>query len=279
MQIIWQTFGHKSVKNILDKQLSSGKLSHAYLFAGPESVGKKSLAFEFAKNVLSTEKLENHPDFQILDAEGEIVMEQVLEFISKTAFKPFLGSKKIAIINNAQNLNIQSGNALLKTLEEPSDSSIIILIAGPGKMLPTIVSRASVLNFSAFSKKELGEFAAAHNLEATSEILDLSFGRPGRLKKLNDDKEFFSRELNIIEDYKKLRKQPLGEKLAGLSDFAEIENSVLEQNLLTWLFWQSQELQHQPKEFFKVQAITDAFLNLKKNYNKKLVLQGLLMKI
>jgi len=252
----WQTFGHKSVKNILDKQLLSGKLPHAYLFSGPEAVGKKSLALEFARKVLNTEKLENHPDFQILDTEGEIVMEQALDFISKMSYKPFLAAKKIAVINNAQNLNTQSGNALLKTLEEPSDSSVIILIAGPGKILPTIFSRCQVLNFSAFGKDELKEFAEAIGVQSNAEILDLSFGRPGRLQKLNDDKEFFQQESEAVKAYQKVKNQNLGEKLAGLSSFSELENPALENNLLTWIFWQAGELKSQPKNFFKVQALT-----------------------
>src|SRR5260221_2148399 len=87
----------------------------------------------------------------MLDMEGEITVEPILDFIGKLRFKPFMGSKIIAIINNAKNLNLQSGNALLKTLEEPSPSSIIILVSSSGSVLPTVVSRCQVLNFSAFS--------------------------------------------------------------------------------------------------------------------------------
>ena len=151
----WQTFGHNEIKNLLNKQISSGIFPHAYLFTGPEAVGKKNLALEFAKVVLKADKLENHPDFQILDSEGEIKIEQILEFIGKIGYKPFLGEKKVAIINNAQNLNTQSSSALLKTLEEPSESSVIILIAGSGNILSTISSRCQVLNFSIFSKTGL----------------------------------------------------------------------------------------------------------------------------
>src|SRR6185295_6471933 len=109
----WETFGHKQIKNILDRQISSGVMPHAYLFLGAQDLGKRTLALEFAKKVLNTEKLENHPDFQILDVQGEIVVEQALDFMSKMSFKAFFGTKKVAIINNAENLNVQSSNALL----------------------------------------------------------------------------------------------------------------------------------------------------------------------
>jgi DNA polymerase-3 subunit delta' len=277
--IMWETFGHDRLKNILEKQLGSGKLPHAYLFSGPEGIGKKTLALEFAKKVLGAQKLESHPDFHILDSEGEIIVEQVLGFISKISYKPFLGAKKIAVINNAENLNIQSGNALLKTLEEPSESSIIILIAGPGKVLPTIVSRCQVLQFSSFSREDLTQFARAGKLELSEDLLALSFGRTGRLKKLSENKVLFLKEKEIIEEFKKLKKQPLGEKFSGISALAEMESMDLEKNLLSWFLFQTQALKSEPKEAAKVHALAEAIFALRKNMNKKLVLQSLFVKI
>ncbi len=62
----WETFGHNQVKRILDLQLTSGRFAHAYLFLGPESVGKKMLALELAKKILGVSQLNNHPDFSLL---------------------------------------------------------------------------------------------------------------------------------------------------------------------------------------------------------------------
>ena len=277
--MLWQTFGHTNIKNILNKQLGSGVFPHAYLFSGSSELGKKSLALELARKILNTEKLENHPDFQVLDADGEIVMEQVLDFIGKIGYKPFFGTKKVAIINNAQNLNIQSSNALLKTLEEPSPSSIIILISSSTGLLPTIVSRCQVLNFNLFSQAGLKQFDQEFNLQASPEMLEASFGRSGRLKKFAQDKDFFLKEKGVIEEYQKITSQPLGEKLSRLADLAELEEASLTQNLLSWLFWQTENLAHQPGDFFRVQALIDALSGLKNNQNKKLVLQSLMLKI
>ncbi len=275
----WQIFGHQHIKKLLDKQLASGKFPHAYLFSGPVGVGKKSLALEFAKKVLATEKLEGHPDFHILDSEAEITVEQVLGFISKVGYKPFLGAKKIAVINNAENLNIQSGNALLKTLEEPSESSIIILIAGPGIVLPTIISRCQVLQFNILDTAGLKQFAQAGKLEASEEILGLSFGRAGRLKKMNEDKDFLIQERNTIQEFEKLKKQPLGEKFSSISRLAELENPELENNILTWFLAQAQSLKFEPKDLHKVSALAEALSALRRNMNKKLVLQALFLKM
>ena len=171
----FQIFGHETIKNILEKQLSAGVFPHAYLFVGPQGVGKKALGLELAQKILGAENVTGHPDFLLLDVEGEIKMESALEFISRLSLKPFIGKYKVAIINNAENLNQQSGNALLKTLEEASGSTIIILVAGFGKLLPTIVSRCQTFNFHGFSKEELVTHSANLSLKATQEMIDLSF--------------------------------------------------------------------------------------------------------
>jgi DNA polymerase-3 subunit delta' len=275
----WQTFGHEPVKSILNKQLEAQKFPHAYLFAGPDGVGKKTLALEFAKKVLGAENLNNHPDFTILDEPGEIIMERILDFIGKLSFKPFLAKKKIAVINNAQNINQQSGNALLKTLEEPSPSSIIILLANSPRILPTIVSRCQRLSFSPFGKNQLEEFCKKNQLGINRSMEDLSFGRPARLKKLAEDESFLLSEEQAVGSYRALTKMRLGEKLNSISQLAELEAEDLEKKLWTWLMWQSGQLASQPQDYVKVSALAESLKGLKQNKNKKLIIQGLLLKI
>lgn len=275
----WKTFGHNRVKEILEKQLNTGFLPHAYFFSGPDGVGKKMLAMEFAQSVLKTENLQNHPDFQILDLEGEITIEPMLNFIGKLGYKPFSGSKKIAVINNAQNLNMQSGNALLKTLEEPSPTTVIVLIANSGKLLPTIVSRCQRFNFNVFSQDLLKSFAGREKLAITDEMLDLSFGSPSRLKNLAENENFFADQKKTMQQYRDLLKMSVGEKLASINNFADLEPQTLEENLKAWLFWQNLQLKSQPKSFVKVRALADAREGLLMNKNKKLVLQNLFLTI
>lgn len=275
----WQTFGHDAVKSILNKQIGTQRFPHAYLFAGPKGIGKKTLAFEFARKVLGTEKLNNHPDFGILDEPGEITMEPILGFISRLSFKPFLAQKKISIINNAQSLNLQASNALLKTLEEASSGNIIILLADSARLLPTIISRCMVLNFSRFGKNQLAEFAKSENLKLTELIQNLSFGSPARLKKLSQDSEFLSFEEKTVEQYKNFQKMRLGERLMSITSLAELEVEDLTKSLQTWLMWQSDRLWESPEDYTKVRALGDCLQGMKRNKNKKLILQGLLLKI
>jgi len=261
----------------LDKQLTTQSTAHAYLFYGPEGVGKKTLALELAKVVLGTENLSNHPDFQILDSESEITSEAAVEFIRSLSFKPFVAQKKVAIINNAQNLNAQSSNALLKTLEEPSESTVIVLIAGEGRLLPTIVSRCQSFGFQNFTKEKLQQFAADNALKVSDRIIELSFGKISRLKKLAEDQEFLQQENEVLNKYTNLQKISAGEKLLAVGEYAELEAEDLEYNFLTWLNWQSQNVS--ARDAGRLQALMDALEGLKSNFNKKLVLQNLFLKI
>ncbi len=274
----WQTFGHKGVKNTLERQLFSANLPQTYLFTGPRGLGKQSLALEFARKILRAENLPTHPDFALLSQDGEITMESAVTFMAKLPFKPFVGQKKVAIINDAQNLNPQSSNALLKTLEEPSPSGVIILVAS-GRLLPTIVSRCQVLNFSLFSAGDLSAFAQSLGHKPVQEILDLSFGRPARLKRFLEDRDYFSEQQKILRKYREITKLSVGEKLLAIGDFADVESQQLSGRFENWLFWQAGNLRFEPQDFPKVRALMDAVLGLKMNKNKKLVLQSLFLKI
>ncbi len=273
----WKTYGHEAVVGILDKQLSTQNFSHAYLFSGPEGVGKKTLALEFTKNILQNDRLETHPDFKILDMEGEITIEAARQFMDSLAYKPFIAKKKIAIINNAHNLNTQSSNALLKTLEEPSASTIIILISSGRQLLPTIVSRCQVFNFNLFSTLQLQNFAKTSNVPASSATINLSFGSPSRLKSLTSEKSFFEAEQKSISELEAILKTSPVQRLVNLAKFGELETEDLEKVLRTWTHWHYQSLKNNPERFKTLDFLTKALEQLKTNKNKKLILQGLFL--
>ena len=274
----WKTFGHKAQKLILERHLSSLALPHAYLFSGQEGVGKQSLALEFAKKLLKTDNLQNHPDFQIIDVQGEIIMDNIHDFISRLSLKPFVAKKKVAIINNAENLNPQSGNALLKTLEEPSADTVIILVSS-GKLLPTIVSRCQISVSTDSARDNYAAFAKHQELKIFQDMAELSFGSSGRLKRFVEDADYFKRQRELAEDFKKIKSESLGEKLARVNNLAEDEPGDLRAKLLTWLQWQIHQLRLEPLEFGNARALSEAAYSLTLNKNKKLVLQTLMFKL
>ena len=280
MDTLWQTFGHEKAKNILSRQLSQSRFSHAYLFSGIAGIGKKTLALEFAKKVLNTDRLSNHPDFQLLDVGNEeIAMEQILGFIGRLGFRPFMGSKKVAIIDNAQNLNLTSANALLKTLEEPSQSTIIILISSSGRLLPTIVSRCLGLHFNEFGPEALEKYGQSKDYQPTEELLSLAFGSISNLEKLLSDQDFLDKQRQLAKDFKALKALSLAERILKVGSYGELDSQELIQQLFFWMQLEALELKSHPESFAKVRSLSESLMSINKNYNKKLVLQGLFMSL
>ncbi|MBI5788339.1 MAG: DNA polymerase III subunit delta' [Candidatus Schekmanbacteria bacterium] len=158
-----QIKGQNRVVKILCRALAQKRLPHAYLFYGIEGVGKKLTALHLAKVVNCRQQTEEpcgicpachkvdkaiHPDVILIQPEeGEsIKIEQIRRLQEEIAYKPFEGYFKVWIIDQADKMTQQAANCLLKTLEEPPASSLIILLAVQEEsLLPTIISRCQTL--------------------------------------------------------------------------------------------------------------------------------------
>jgi DNA polymerase III subunit delta' len=275
----WSTFGHERVKNILSKQLKTGKFSHAYLFFGPENIGKKTLAEELTGKILNEQNLFSHPDFIFLDVTSETGIAEVREFMGRLTGKPFVGKHKVAVINNIQDLNLASQNALLKTLEEPSPSTILVLIQNGGMIVKTILSRCQIFNFSTFAGSEMEAFANFFKYKCTKEILDLSFERPGRLVLLSTNKDFFKKQEEEIHEFVDIKKSLIGERLFKISEFAKMEYDEIQKMLLNWLNFQESQSRVDYQAISGTKALAEALQALASNQNKKLIFQELFFKI
>lgn len=161
------------------------RLGHAYLFTGPQCVGKTATALAVAKLLNCTapahrsapfcgecpscRKIESgqHPDVLVVDrGEGEsIKIHQIRELIGRTQLRSFEANRKVFVIRNAEDLTPESANALLKTLEEPTKDTLLILTtAVPGKSLDTIQSRCQRVYFYPLSQSRLaGELQQEYN--------------------------------------------------------------------------------------------------------------------
>ncbi len=274
----WKTFGHFNNKKLLELQLKSGKFAHAYLFVGPEGVGKKLMALELAQKILQTGNLNTHPDFAILDQVEDINVERMQQFMEGLSFKPFVGLKKVAVINNAHLMNNQSANALLKTLEEPSASTVLILVSANKNLLSTIISRCQTFFFNSFSLGQLKEFCSANEVNASDELLKLSFGSIGRLIKLQDG-EFLEKEKSNIKELENLERSQSADRLLTIAKFAEWETPDLQSLFSSWLFWQRQSLAINMGARKSMPYMLSALEQLNTNKNKKLILQDLFLKL
>lgn len=274
----WKTFGHNHIKIILEKQLASRRIPHAYLFMGPASLGKHTLAVELAGKILQTENPEKHPDFMTLNEEGEIPVEKVRELIASVSLGPIAGTKKVVIINNAEQLNKSGANALLKTLEEPGESTVLILVASERPLL-TILSRCQKFNFNPFSQKQTEDFLAFLGVSLDKEVQNLGFGLPGRLKKLAFDPEFLSGEKENFVALDRLQKLGEGERILEIGKLAELETLDLQKLLLSWVMKLFFHAKQHSTNTVPLQSAVEALKNLSLNQNKKLILQNLLLKL
>ncbi len=198
--------GQEDAVRRLKNAVLNNKAAHAYIFAGPRSSGCLLMARNFAKalNCVSSDnapcdtcvscvKIDKgaHPDVRILapgSEDGGITVDQVRSIQSEIILKPYEGSHKVFIIEDAHRMNIAAANSFLKTLEEPPPDSILILITErPSDLTPTIVSRCQII-------RALPVKSAAAAPEQ----------RDGILAKFADDKYIESLNLNdkksLLED-------------------------------------------------------------------------------
>ena len=160
-----EIIGQARPVTILQSSLRSGDISHAYLFYGPEGIGKRITALKFGKalNCLSLtddfcgeclhcRKFDNgnFPDFLMVGAkDGSIKIETIRELQKKVNFRPYEGKFKVVLIDGAEEMTLGAANSFLKTLEEPPGATVFILVCHNfNLMIPTIISRCQKIQFN-----------------------------------------------------------------------------------------------------------------------------------
>src|SRR3990167_2950342 len=161
----WKTIGFDKNKKYFLDAIKNGNLSHAYIFCGPDGIGKKLFAYDLFSFINQREP-EGDPDFKLLtprleDDETKIYIEDVRNLKSYLSLKSYRGPYKFVVINDADRLMPQAANAFLKILEEPSPFTTIILISSKSKLiLPTVLSRCEKVQFLPSSEKKIDDKTA-----------------------------------------------------------------------------------------------------------------------
>jgi DNA polymerase-3 subunit delta' len=228
----WQGVrGHDHVVEQFRRSLARGRLASTYLFVGPKGVGRHLFARKLAQALLCQtnppEQLDpcghcagcvqvvagTHPDLieiskpadkseipvQLLIGSGERRMHEGL--CHEISLKPFMGGRRVAIIDDADHLNEEGANCLLKTLEEPPPRSVMILVGtSADRQLPTIRSRSQVIRFSPLAEEAVAALLVAESITASVEeaqrLAAYSEGSLARAHELADPELWrFRREL------------------------------------------------------------------------------------
>ena len=254
--------GHKTQWNFLKEMSRQKRIPHAMIFSGAESLGKKKVALEFIKflncqnpvqDFQEKEKKDSqdclfcnlieknqHPDFSLLvPQEKEIHISQIRNLQKTLNLKPAISFFRSVIIDNAETLNWQAQNCLLKTLEEPNPGTLLLLITSKIEILfETIRSRCQILKFHPVFFEEVVE---SQNEILQNEICNpelekiflLAQGSPGKIINFLKDPQKFSLFLNSFQQVEKLLTANLFERFCFSQNFFKKE--ILAEDLRSFL--------------------------------------------
>ena len=289
--------GNQKVTNLLKKSLDSGNISHAYIFSGPEHVGKFTLAKMFALHLIEGSNLDLEMEKISKDAlldlitiapeiaekngiakQRDIPIESIRDAQKSLSLFPYHGKYKILIIDDAHKLNVAAQNALLKILEEPNPTTIIILVtSNEDKILPTVKSRCQMINFGLVDDAEMLECFPQN-------LVSLSAGRPGLVKIMGENEDEMVFRSEAISNLNKIISGSLNEKLLLAEQISKDMSKT--SDLLNFWLWEMRKKalvseESERKNIYagmeKIQKSLETLKNT--NANGRLVLETLFMDI
>ncbi len=194
--------GHQQITEQLQRTVASDRIAGAYLFVGPTGVGKETVARYFAQLIfcqqdtqpptvcgacLACRKVDsgNHPDLQFIYPDGsQLKIGQIRELQKQIIYEPFEASRKVYILTDVERMTEEAENCLLKTLEEPPASSVLILVTSNIRaLLPTTRSRCQILQFHPLPTQELTEILVEKFSVAPEKATTLAIAAEGAIGK------------------------------------------------------------------------------------------------
>lgn len=300
--------GHLKNLEYLENAINNRTIGQALCFIGPDEVGKRTVAKYLAGKILdiAVDKLSTHSDFLMIEREIDekkkrlnkniniAQAKQISDFLQN---RSWLGLAKVVLLNEAEKLNSEASNALLKTLEDAADGNVIILMAIDAEMLPvTIRSRCQMIEFYPVDEEEIknGLLKMGISQEKSDEVSKLSWGRPGRAINFINNESLLIEYNNELDRLRKISGQPFyfklkeTENLFGDKEDANRGRDNLKKILDLWMMvWRETlrsgkifNIEKKPDEALDIiNDLQEARDMLGKNIHPRLIIERILLKI
>ncbi len=239
----WRVTGFAQQKKTFESLITQGALSHAYIFQGPEQIGKKLFTQDLFALVNKRDKFDaTDPDLfiiapRIAEDETKIYIEDIRDLKTFLSLRPYYGPYQLVIVDDAHRLTPEASNAFLKLLEEPTGKVIFALITSqPQELLPTISSRGQHISFLPHTDKVVAQSLATAKLSKTDQelVTALARGRIGwtvtaaETGNIKDIKQ-------AISDFGAILKSPLAERMLFAKTL--FEKQPYQEQVNYWLAW------------------------------------------
>ena len=224
----WDMLGHEWAVSVLKQHVAGGGFRHAYLFTGPQGVGRRTMALRLAqalncpqpsapgepcRQCRTCQQIENmqHPDLAVVQAEqvgGTLKVDQIRELQHSLSLAPYQANYRVALLLRFEEAHVSAQNALLKTLEEPPDKVVLLVTAESAEsLLPTVASRCELLRLRPLPL-EMVQAGLQERWGMPAEearlLAHLSGGRPGNALRLYQSPELLEQRQIWLDDLHQL---------------------------------------------------------------------------
>ncbi|MFA6305482.1 MAG: AAA family ATPase [Candidatus Gracilibacteria bacterium] len=299
MKYNWSIIGHERQLQMIEADILSGNVFHAYLLAGPNSVGKNTVAKKMAgilqcsndfchtcPTCLQVEKGGHLDTVEMIDDKESIKIDDVRKIIERCNMTR-QANYKIFLIQTIERMTVEAANSFLKMLEEPPERTLFILTTNNVRaVLPTIISRVRVVNFAPVSagylEKKLRELYPQHEEDTIKKVSVFSLGKTGKAVNLMENPGELANYIKAYSDVMFfLEHRSIADRFSYVSDIAEDEGKIevfvsILSNVLRSKILDGENVD---EHIDTVLRIDEAMTLIKKNVNLKLVLENLMLSL